>query len=191
MSFSGGVQAEIKVSPQKSQIFIAISAIASACSLLACFAFLWTGRERWEIPLYAAAAAGLVAFICWLISHRNSDLSGGAPTEIKISPEQLSVTIDPRADLNKNILQGVSDYINTIVSRQPLPISSGVVNADGTIVKDSGAAAEVEVNRLNQIAAAQLQQVIKLFGVQKKDSALSDQEFIEPPNYTGEEPLGK
>lgn len=186
MALKGGVQANIKFSPQKSQIFIAVCSFSSSLCLLASFAFLWTERERWEVPLYCGGVLILLSFICWLISHKSADLSGAPATEIKISPDQMSVSMDPRADFNKNLLQGFSDYINVIINRKPLPMPSGVVNSDGTIIPGSSKEAEEEVNKLNLIAEEQYKQAVKLFGGERPSVKEPDPVSIEPPNFTGD-----
>lgn len=186
MGLQGGVQADIKFAPQKSQIFIAICSLASFVSIMISFAFLWTGREHWDIPLCSGGALIGVAFVCWLISHRNVDLSGGNATEIKITPDQMSVIMDPRASFDKTLLQGFSDYINVIVNRKPLPMSSGIVSADGSIVPGSAKESEEEIIRLNLLAEQQLKQAVKFL----RGEAPSVKEVvpvsIEPPDFTGD-----
>ena len=94
--------------------------------------------------------------------------------------------MDPRADFNKNLLQGFSDYINVIINRKPLPMPSGIVNSDGTIVPGSAKDAEQEVIKLNLMAEEQFKQAVKLFGGEKPPVKEPEPVSIEPPSFTGD-----
>lgn len=184
MNVSAAVKAMLSFTPEKSQIFVVISSLISLACFSVSFAFLWAEKERWEVPLICGSLILLVSFIAWAISHRGAELAGGESTEIRLTSTELYLKTDTRNEVDKSILQGISEHISVIVNRQPLPVPAGKIGVDGSVIAGSEDLAKLEVERLNKLASEQLAKVGEVFGVSTRSHAQSS-DYVDPPAYTG------
>ncbi|WP_148290021.1 hypothetical protein [Pseudomonas fluorescens] len=187
MSLGGKFEANVNLTPLKSQIFTMACLGICGLSLCVCFAFLWTGRAGWEVPLISSATAGAVGVLCWLLSHRNSELSGGKSTQFTVAEGRMSMTFDARNQPTKQMLLIFSDYAEAVAHREPLPPSSGFVDKSGAVISNSEVDANAEIDKLNRLAAQQAEQLGAIIGSGRERPLPSAD--ISVPLYTGENPL--
>ena len=189
MSLDGKFQTNVSLNPQKSQVFTIGCLVVSGFSLMASFAFLWTGRAGWEIPLYSSAVAGGAGLICWLLSHRNSDLSDGKSTQLTAAETGMSLTFDARNQPTKQMLLMFSNYAESVAHRERLPRSSGLIDGAGKVIRNSEVEANIEIDKLNLIAAQQAESLAGVIGEGSQKTISTADMNIAVPRYTGEHPL--
>ncbi|MCQ2999778.1 hypothetical protein NLO98_08410 [Pseudomonas syringae] len=187
MTIGGDFKTSISITPQKSQVFTIALLVLSAISLVASFAFLWTGRERWDVPLFCAAITGGAGMLCWILSHRNADLSGGTPTQLSADDKGMQLSFDVRNPPTKEMLLIFASYAEAAACREPLPKSSGLLNEQGTIIEGSMLAANEQIEKLNLLVAEQAKQVEALSGGVSVSETLSQHSDTAAPGFTGEE----
>ncbi|UZS65615.1 hypothetical protein [Pseudomonas syringae] len=186
MGLEGGIKTDVSIVPKKSQIFTISLLLISAFALFSAFAFLWTGKERWEIPLWCAALSGSVALLCWFFSHRNSELAGGAPTQLSADEKGLQFSFDPRNRPTKEMLLIFAEFAEAIAHRERLPKSSGLLDSEGVFIQGSEAEANLKIDRLNSIVeekTSQMEALVKQLGSQTNPLPNID---VGAPNFTGE-----
>lgn len=183
IDLKGGIKATVALTPKRSQIFVVCCAVTSMGCLAACFTFIWFDKKLWEVPLYAAAVAGVMGLLCWGFSHKNVDLAEGKSTEITMSADKLVVSLDPRSDIPQNLLQQFSNYLSGIANRAALPASSGMVDSMGRVIEDSEAAAAAAISLANQQALAQTEEVVALFGALPQKKNAPSKEGTDAPNF--------
>jgi hypothetical protein len=187
MGFKGVIKASVALAPKRSQIFVVCCAVTSMACLGATFTFIWFDKKPWEVPLSAGAVAGFVGFICWVLSHKNVDMAEAKSTEITMSADKLMVSIDPRSEIPKNLLQQFSNYLSAISNRSALPLSSGLVDSSGQVLEGSTAEAAAAISLANQQALEQTERLVEIFGSlpQKQDFPIA--EGTDAPNFDGDD----
>jgi hypothetical protein len=189
MGVNGKFETTVSLTPQKSQVFTIGCLTVCGLSLAACFAFLWTGRNGWEIPLYSSAAAGAMGLLCWILSHRNSDLAGGKSTHLTAAESGLAMTFDARNPPTKQMLLIFSNYVEAIAHRAPLPRSNGLIDSAGNVIVGSEVEANLEVDKLNEVAAQQTEAIERSLDHGYKSLEVSGRQDATAPLYTGEAPI--
>lgn len=189
MNMEGKFEAAVSLIPQKSQIFIIGCLILSGMSLFSTFAFLWAAKDGWIVPLAVSAVAGGVGFICWLLSHRNSDLSGGKATELTADVEGVRFICDARNQPTKQMLAIFAAHAESMAFRERLPPSHGLLDDSGNIVKDSEAAANLKIDQLNSFVAEQAEKLECLADEVKTKNTIFQVDRVTAPVYTGGEPI--
>lgn len=184
MDIKGRFRTDLSLSPQKSQVFVLGCLLVSAFCLFSSFAFLWVGKDKWEVPLICSAVAGGLAFVGWLFSHRNVDLSGGRTTELFADDRGLSIRMDARNHPTKQMLMAFASYAESAAHREKLPKSSGLIDSSGKVIEGSELEANQEIDRLNALVESQAEQM-KTIAQNAKDGAINLTAEIAAPSYTG------
>ncbi|QXI03680.1 hypothetical protein HU718_016720 [Pseudomonas tensinigenes] len=187
MSINGGIKADISLVPQKSQIFVVLFAVASIGCLATGFAFIWFDKAKWELPFWAAIATGLVAFVSWCLSHKNSDMAEGHATKITMNAQEMSVIVDPRTVIPKNLMQHFSNFLVSVSNRAPLPQSSGMIDESGNVIDGSVGEAAIAIRNANDQATRQTEDLVRMFGELPKANPLPTSADVPSPNFTGED----
>lgn len=188
MGVEGKFETTVSLAPQKSQIFTVGCLALSGASLLASCAFLWAAKAGWEVPLAGSFLFGVAGFSCWLLSHRNSELSGGKVTQLTADDKSMTLTFDPRNQPTKQMLLMFSAHAESMAFRERLPRSQGLLDDSGNIIKDSEGEANLQIEQLNLLVNEQAERLERL-ACEVKSSYLSLNENIFAPVYTGEEPI--
>ncbi|WP_150784149.1 hypothetical protein [Pseudomonas fluorescens] len=188
MSVEGKFETTVSLAPQKSQIFTVGCLVLSGVSLLASCAFLWAGKAGWEVPLAGSFVFGMAGFACWLLSHRNSDLSGGRATQLTADERSMTLTFDPRNQPTKQMLLMFAAHAESMAFRECLPHSRGLLDDSGNVIKDSEVEANLQIEQLNMVVIEQAEKLERL-ACEIKSGVSSLGESISAPMYTGEEPV--
>lgn len=189
MGMDGKFETTVSIIPQKSQVFTTGCLILSGLSLLSGFAFLWTEKDSWVVPIAVAAVSGAVGLLCWLLSHRNTDLSGGRATQLTADSNGMNLTFDARNQPSKQMLLIFSAYAESAAYRERLPHSNGLIDESGKVVENSEVIANVEIDQLNKFVAEQSEQLERLIGEIKVDGEAGLGSGVAAPSYTGDEPV--
>ena len=189
MNMEGKFEAAVSIVPQKSQIFIIGCLILSGMSLFSTFAFLWAEKAGWIVPLAVSAVTGAVGFVCWLLSHRNSDLSGGKATELTADVEGVRFICDARNQPTKRMLAIFAAHAESMAFRERLPPSHGLLDESGNIIKDSEVAANLKIEQLNDFVVEQAQKLECLVGEIKTKGTIFQVDNVTAPVYTGGKPI--
>lgn len=190
MSMEGKFETTVSLTPQKSQIFTVGCLFLSGASLLASCAFLWTEKSGWAIPLAGAFFFGVGGFLCWLLSHRNSELAGGRPTQLTADDKNMTLTFDPRNQPTKQMLLMFAAHAEAIAYRELLPPSQGLVDDSGRIIKGSEIQANIKIDQLNKLVSEQAKKLEQLAcDVRLNTSDSTNNKNISAPAYTGDAPV--
>ena len=189
MNMEGKFEAAVSINPQKSQIFTIGCLVLTGVSLFAGFAFLWAEKDGWIVPIVVSAVSGCVGLVCWLLSHRNSDLSGGRATQLTVDAKGVSLSFDPRNQPTKQMLTIFAAHAESMAYRERLPPSNGFLDESGNVINGSEVAANIEIDKLNKFVVEQAQKLECLASEMKSKGASLEVASIAAPGYTGEQPI--
>lgn len=136
--------------PKRSQVLIAIFALASVFFCCVGLYFVWARHEYSWVPFICSAIACIVAVTMWWKSHSNIDMHGAIPTTISDEKSGLNVTTDTRTLNSANAMLELSKFFSVFVYRKPLPPASGLVDDNGELVPNSKDAANAAVDDINK-----------------------------------------
>jgi hypothetical protein len=187
MSLAGDVKTNVSIEAHKSQQLIVIAAIGSVISLVVGFGFLWVEHPKSYAPFLCAAISGAIALGCWLKSHRNTDLSGGNPTQLRVTDNEMFVSVDPRNAFPATILQQFSSVLIATANCQALPLSSGEIDSDGNIIPGSEGRANEAIKVANAKAVRRASVLSKAFEGLAVTRVDSSKESHIVPSFTGNE----
>ncbi|WP_200649915.1 hypothetical protein [Stutzerimonas stutzeri] len=147
-----GLAASFSFLPKRSQVFVVATVLIAAVFGFVGVTFQWYGKPGYWGPYGMMMGFGLVSFISFLISHKNTDLAGASQTELRISAEEVVFTADPRMPEHQSTFLAMSQAFAAMAHMKELPPGDGFINSQGEIIPDSMGLANKAVNAANENA---------------------------------------
>jgi hypothetical protein len=186
MDANADLKAGVTLTPERSQVFIVAMLVLAGIALVAGLVFLWYKPEICWVPFSFALLFAGVASIGWFRSHSNVDLHGAAPTTVSSSENgAIQLSTDLRTLLTPEALIGLTQVVELITYRQPIPEPDGLVGKGGIPIPLSKEQAVSRVHAVNVEAVGLAQRVVGPYA-SLRDSTLLDQSMIDPSAGVGE-----
>ena len=162
---------KISLRPQGSQVVLLAFVLVSSICIFVGFHFLWSERSSWPIPLVTGAIIALATLFAWFHARRDIDLRDAPPTEIT-TPAGMHVSTDARSLASPALLQGLTNVLQILSHREPLPEPDGLVNEDGVPVQGSKAEAVSIVRAANEGIREHMGEFATMFAPQDRAEAI-------------------
>lgn len=172
-----GAKAKVAASfkPKKSQGFVLLTLIGGLCFGGAALFFAWYEHRLTWLPSCLCLTLLVASFVSWLLSHKNADLEGSAPTVIEDKKTGVSFQTDTRLLLSyPNKMQDWVAFFTLLANKQPLPSASGVIDSAGNIVPGSEGAANTNVSQINDKSKELTMQAIESLANRKANPSAVD-----------------
>ena len=173
---------DVKLKPERSQVFVVALAVISGISLVAGCLFLWHKPVYSWVPFLFSVLFGGTSIFAWTKSHKNIDLAGAAPTTISKSGANIQVSTDSRALTSPETIQALEKIFALLGHREPLPEPDGLIGADGKPTTGSKLEAEARVRQANDEASRLAKDAAILFGGERAESIVEQPQMNAPGN---------
>ena len=144
---SADLSAQLRISPLKSQIFLfALSGISLAFLVASYFARGEPIAWAFFVGSLLTVGGGLWA---WRTAQSDIDMEQSHPTVVETSTG-TRVSTDTRLLRSKEGIAAITQVLDEVLHRRPLPEPSGLVDAEHAVIPNSQAAAIEMVGRVNR-----------------------------------------
>lgn len=156
--------ASFDVRPARSQVVLVGLTVAAIIALLVGGTLLGLDKTSgWPFVIISAAIFASVIW-CWRQSQRDTDLAQSHPTKV-ILADGANLSTDSRLLSSPEGLHNLSQVLNSLALRQPLPEPNGLIDPDGAQIPNSKQDAvhivtriNAEIQKLHDQTISQLQQ---------------------------------
>ena len=179
------IEAQLRLVPAGSQVFVVAIAALGGASLLISFLFIWLAVTQWYIPLVAGCLLIALASTAFWRSQRDIDQHGAPPTTIRDKVAGLEITADMRLFGPDGGKQLIAQIVTAMAYRRQLPEPDGLVGIDGKPVPGSLDTARARVQAVNDQITDGEQQVAKVLKTNRGDtdeSPIAQLPTVRPPD---------
>lgn len=177
----GSLSAKFGFLPHGNQQLIILSGLTAMVGAVAMIGFAYVGKPV-TVPACIAVTATVLAVGGWLLCRGSTDFEGSPPVTLTDARTGRSVTADSRLLSSPEKLRLLSDAINAILDRHPLPMPDGMVRADGTPDVSRVAEGEAIVNSINEQIQQKTTRVIDSLAATVSGPAVAQPALVGAPS---------
>lgn len=180
-SAKADLKANLTLQPQRSQVFLfALIAIAAIALILS--AVTNDGALRWAFFAFAILAV-LGSLWAFRKSQSDTDLASGHQTQMTL-PDGGNFSTDTRLLRNPEGVRGLTEVLEVLMCRKPLPPPSGLVDGNMNPLGGSAVVAAERVEEINVRVQAATNQIIDGLGLGAREGQVISSKI------DGDGPLG-
>ncbi|GAB5604611.1 hypothetical protein [Sideroxyarcus sp. TK5] len=174
---SAQVKADVQVLPTHSQVFLVAVTVLVVIMVICAAALLAKENQSGWGFLVLASVLMATAFWAWNKSQPDTDMHQAHATQIAMQ-NGTSITTDSRLLKSAEGLRGLSNLIQEMLSRQPLPKPDGLVDAEAKVIPNSASQAAILADKINSETQAATNSLIDALGLAEVNQNLTPNQNV-------------